>query len=89
MGASFKPLSPAEKAKFHVNAGVVITQVRDGGVFDVAEVPVGSVITSINRRPVASVDDFDRVLSNISGSTIVFSGYYPDGSKLVIPFEVQ
>jgi Do/DeqQ family serine protease len=89
LGASFKPLSPAEKAKFHVNAGVVITQVRDGGVFDVAEVPVGSVITSINRRPVASVDDFDRVLSNISGSTIVFSGYYPDGSKLVIPFEVQ
>lgn len=89
LGASFKPLSPAEKAKFHVNAGVVITQVRDGGVFDVAEVPVGSVITAINRRPVASVDDFDRVLSNISGSTIVFSGYYPDGSKLVIPFEVQ
>ena len=89
LGASFKPLNENEKAKFHVRNGVVVTQVRDGGVFDNAEIPVGSVISSINRQPVASVEDIDKMLSNINTSTIVFSGYYPDGSKLVLPFEVQ
>ncbi len=89
LGASFKALSPAEKQKFNVRSGVLVTQVRDGGVFDNAEIPVGSVITSVNRQPVTSVEDIDKILSNLRTSTIVFSGYYPDGSKLVLPFEVQ
>jgi serine protease Do len=89
LGASFKPLSAAEKVKFRVHAGVVITQVREGGVFDSAEIPVGSVITSVNRQPITTTDDIDKILSNVRTSTIVFSGYYPDGSKLVLPFEIQ
>jgi S1-C subfamily serine protease len=89
LGASFKPLSADERAKFHVHSGVIVTQVRNGGVFDNAEIPVGSVITSINRKPVNSPEDIDNVLSSINGSTIVFSGYYPDGTKLVLPFEVE
>ncbi|HEY4326465.1 MAG TPA: Do family serine endopeptidase [Mucilaginibacter sp.] len=89
LGASFKPLSADEKTKFHVHSGVIITQVRNGGVFDNAEIPTGSVITSINRKPVNSAEDIDDVLSNLNSSTIVFSGYYPDGSKLVLPFEIE
>lgn len=89
LGASFKPLSADEKTKFRVHSGVIITQVRNGGVFDNAEIPVGSVITSINRKPVNSAEDIDNVLSNLNSSTIVFSGYYPDGSKLVLPFEIE
>jgi serine protease Do len=89
LGASFKPLGSAEKARFNVHSGVIITQVREGGVFDNAQIPVGSVITSVNRQPVNNVDDVSRVLSSLHTSTIVFSGYYPDGSRLVLPFEVQ
>lgn len=89
LGASFKPLTAAEKNKFHVRSGVMISQVREGGVFDNAEIPEGSVITSVNKQPVNSADDIDKVLSNMNTSTIVFSGYYPDGTRLVLPFEVQ
>jgi serine protease Do len=89
LGASFKSLTAAEKAKFRTHSGIVVTQVRDGGVFDNAEIPVGSVITSVNKQPVNTVEDIDRVLSNMNTSTIVFSGYYPDGSRLVLPFEVR
>jgi serine protease Do len=89
LGASFKSLTAAEKAKFRTHSGIVVTQVREGGVFDNAEIPVGSVITSVNKQPVNTVEDIDRVLSNMNTSTIVFSGYYPDGSRLVLPFEVR
>ena len=51
IGASFVPVNASQKAKFHINAGVVVTQVRDGGLFDYTEVPVGSVITEVNRQP--------------------------------------
>ncbi|HWZ05123.1 MAG TPA: Do family serine endopeptidase [Mucilaginibacter sp.] len=89
IGASFVPLNAEMKAKFHVNAGVVVTQVRDGGLFDYTEVPVGSVITQINKQPIASIDDMDRALSSLQHGVLTISGYYPDGSKLRSTIQIQ
>ncbi|MDF2434250.1 MAG: serine protease Do [Mucilaginibacter sp.] len=89
IGASFVPLNAAQKTKFHVNAGVVVTQVRNGGLFDNTEIPVGSVITQINKQPITSVDDMDRALSNLKNGVLIISGYYPDGTRLRSAIEVQ
>jgi serine protease Do len=89
IGASFVPLNAAQKAKFHVNAGVVVTQVRDGGLFDYTEVPVGSVITQINKEPIAGIEDMDHALSNLQHGILTISGYYPDGSKLRSTIQIQ
>ncbi|MDR3696415.1 Do family serine endopeptidase [Mucilaginibacter sp.] len=89
IGASFVPVNAEMKAKFHVNAGVVVTQVRDGGLFDYTEVPVGSVITEINKRPIASIDDMDRALGHLEHGVLTISGYYPDGSKLRSTIQIQ
>ncbi|NHA07787.1 Do family serine endopeptidase [Mucilaginibacter sp. HC2] len=89
LGASFQPLSGAEKAKFHVNSGVKVTQVRPGRVFDNFEIPVGSVITSINKQPINSVADIDKAITNLRNGNLVISGYYPDGTNFNNMFQVQ
>jgi Do/DeqQ family serine protease len=89
LGASFQPLTPAQKAKFHVNSGVVVTQVREGRVFDSFEIPVGSIITSINKSPINSVADIDKVITNLRNGNLVISGYYPDGTNFNNMFQVQ
>jgi Do/DeqQ family serine protease len=89
IGASFVPLNASQKAKFHVNAGVIVTQVRDGGLFDYTEVPIGSVITEINRQPIATTADIDRALTNLKNGVLTISGYYPDGTRLRSTIELQ
>jgi serine protease Do len=89
LGASFAPLNAAQKARFHVNGGVVITQVRQGGMFDSMDVPVGSVITGINRQHINSVADIDRAITNLRNGNLVISGYYPDGTSFNNMFQVQ
>ncbi|MFD0795063.1 Do family serine endopeptidase [Mucilaginibacter litoreus] len=89
LGASFQPLSAAQKAKFHVNSGVLVTQVRRGGVFDDTEIPVGSVITSINKQAVNSVEDIDKAITNLRNGRLMISGYYPDGGSFNNIFDVQ
>ncbi|AMR30917.1 serine protease [Mucilaginibacter sp. PAMC 26640] len=89
MGASFQPISQALKAKFHVTSGVVVTQVRPGGIFDDTEIPVGSVITSINKQSIGSVEDMDRVITNLKNGRLIISGYYPNGGSFSNVFEVQ
>ena len=89
MGASFQPLTANQKAKFHVNAGVVVTQVRQGGIFDDTEIPVGSIITSINKQSISSVADMDRVITNLKNGRLIITGYYPDGGSFSNVFEIQ
>ncbi|MDB5003417.1 MAG: Do family serine endopeptidase [Mucilaginibacter sp.] len=89
LGAGFQPLTSAEKAKFHVNSGVKVTQVRPGRVFDNFEIPVGSIITSINKSPINSVADIDKAITNLRNGNLVISGYYPDGTNFNNMFQVQ
>jgi len=89
IGASFTPLNAAQKAKFHVSNGVLVTQVREGGLFDNTEIPEGSVITQINRQPIATVNDLDRALSNPRNGILVISGLSPDGTRLRVALQVE
>lgn len=89
LGASFQPLTQTQKAKFHVNAGVVVTQVRPGGIFDDTEIPVGSVITSINKQAIGSVEDMDNALTNLKNGRLIITGYYPNGGSFSNVFEIQ
>ncbi len=89
LGASFQPLTPAQKTKFRVNSGVVVTQVRNGGFFDDSEIPVGTVITNINRQPINSTGDIDKAITNLRNGQLIISGYYPDGTRFNSTFDVR
>ena len=80
LGASFKPISPAQKAKFHISSGVMVTQVRPGLLFDDTQIPVGSIITNINKQPVNNTDDVSRAIANMKNGNLIITGYYPDGT---------
>ncbi|MGN6639976.1 MAG: trypsin-like peptidase domain-containing protein [Mucilaginibacter sp.] len=80
LGASFRSVTSAEKSKFHINHGVVVTQVRPGLLFDDTQIPVGSVITSINKQPVNNTDDISNAISAGKNGNLIITGYYPDGT---------
>jgi serine protease Do len=89
LGASFMPISPDQKAKFGVTHGVIVTQVRPGRLFDDTEIPVGSVITGINKHPISSIADMDNAITNTRNGVLVISGKYPDGTAFSNSFMVQ
>jgi len=89
LGASFTPIGKEQKTRLHVNSGLVVTQVRPGRLFDETEIPVGSVITSINRHPITSIADMDNAITNTRNGLLVISGVYPDGTSFNNTFQVQ
>ena len=80
LGASFRPLSQSEKGKYRVHSGVVVTQVRPGLLFDDTQIPVGSIITSINKQAVNNSDDISKAITNMRNGNLIITGYYPDGT---------
>lgn len=79
LGAGFQSLSEAQKAKYGVKSGVVVTQVRPGKMFDDLGVEVGSVITGINNMPINSPADIDKTLTNLRNGNLKISGIDPQG----------
>lgn len=86
MGASFMPVTQAQKNKFHVNSGVVVTQVREGGMFSDLDIPVGSVITEINKQPINSVADIDKAITGIRDGQLIITGRDVDGRSFTNRF---
>ena len=89
LGASFQPTTPGQKSKFHITNGVVVTQVREGGFFSDTDIPVGSVITNINKQPIAGIADIDKAITSLRNGMVIISGIYPDGTSFTNTFQVQ
>jgi len=73
-GLQVQPLTPEIRQQFGLPAdvhGVVITQVDPNSPAGQAQLQPGMVIESINRHPVNSVGDFNRLASEAKGDTLL------------------
>jgi len=87
LGASFAPLNTAQKQKYGINSGVVVSDVRSGGVFAEQDIPKGSIITAINGKIVNSRDDISSALTQ--NDVIRINGISPDGYRFRVTVPVQ
>ncbi|MES2275755.1 MAG: trypsin-like peptidase domain-containing protein [Bacteroidota bacterium] len=90
LGGNFRALTPAQKQQHNVASGVIVTGVTQGGMFDELGLTTGSIITTVNKGPVNSVEDVDKAIdaSNRRG-ILVLSGINPDGSKFNNAFQLK
>jgi len=88
LGGSFTPLTQAQKARFRVLGGVMVAQVRSGGILDEAELTAGSIITTINRQPINTVADIDKAITNLKNGMLTIGGYYADGTRFNNTFTI-
>lgn len=80
LGASFTPASDAQKKKFGVNSGVVITQVHRGGMFEYFGVEKGLVVTHVNGKPVNNVDEVESALGSTRRNIVRITGVSEAGT---------
>ncbi len=77
--ARLRPLSSAEKARYGIQYGVVIQQLRPKSYLRMLDVPEGSVLYAIDGIRVDDPQDVDRILERKHGR-VLFKLIYPDGS---------
>lgn len=89
LGASFAPVSEATKKKYGITSGLLVAEVRSGGLFDQIDLPKGTIITAINGKSVAKVDDLDEALGNRKNDMLQITGIAPDGARINYTFQVR
>ena len=86
LGASFAPVPDRVKQQYRLRSGVMITELQEGGFFESAGIPRGTIITNINGRPVNNVADLDEALRASRSNTVRLDGITPDGTGFVFNF---
>jgi len=89
LGASFTPLNNAQKQRYRVNSGVVVSGITPNGLFDQFEIPKGMIITSINGKSVANGADINSALTATKDNMIRIMGISSDGSRVSYNFQVE
>jgi Do/DeqQ family serine protease len=89
LGASFAPISESTKKKFGLSTGLIVSEVRNGGLFDQVGLPKGTIITAVNGKTVAKVDDLDDALGNRKNDMLQITGIAPDGARINYTFQVR
>ncbi|PWS32104.1 trypsin-like peptidase domain-containing protein [Pedobacter paludis] len=80
LGATFAPVSPAQKSKFGIANGVVVTGVAAGKAFDSYGIPKGLIITKVNGLNVNSVADVQKALPQTKNNIIRIAGVDEQGT---------
>ncbi len=76
LGANFRPLTQAEKLKYKVNSGLLVTEIGNGLLAKQTQMKKGFVITGVNDEGVENVNDLQQALA--ASRTLQISGFYPD-----------
>lgn len=79
-GAELSNLSSQEKSRLRLEHGVKVEKVGTGKLRD-AKVREGFIITSIDHKPVGSVEDVAEILSGKRNEGTLIEGLYPNGEK--------
>ena len=74
-GASFIPLADEDKSRLQIEEGVKVEQVEEGR-WKKAGIEKGFVITSINRSPVADLQELRLAVGSSEGQGILVEGKY-------------
>ena len=80
LGASFAPATAAQKTKYGVKNGVVVTNVVPGQLFDYWGVKKGLIITKVNGTDVNSSSDIEKALPTSRDGKTTISGVSDEGS---------
>jgi Do/DeqQ family serine protease len=79
-GAIFENLSSATKSELNLDGGVQISEIETG-TWKTAGLKKGFIITKVDKKPIADLEDFIAVVNSAKGNGLLIEGYYPNGDK--------
>ncbi|ENW29444.1 Do family serine endopeptidase [Acinetobacter lwoffii] len=89
IGVSIRDLSPAELARLEIKGGVVIQDVRPGGIAAQARIMPNDVITQINNQTVLNSNQFVQEVSELKKGSIARVTLIRQGQLAVVGMRIS
>lgn len=80
LGAELKDLTEAEKNRLKLKGGVKVKSLSSGVLRNQTQMTEGFVITKVDKKPVLTVKEFEKMLESIKGPVLI-EGIYPQDNE--------
>ena len=70
IGVTIRNLTAAEQAQFNVKGGILLQEVKRGGVAAQSRMLVGDIVTKINNKTILNSEDFIKSVSELNKDSI-------------------
>lgn len=87
LGASFEEVSEEEARKLGIDGGVKILNIEQGKLMAVG-VKKNFIITAIDKKKIATVEDLNKALEGKDGNVVLIEGIYPNGIRAYYGFNL-
>lgn len=84
LGGTFESLAGEDLKRLGINNGLKITKLETGKLKS-AGIREGFIITSVDKKPVASPEELKKILENKKGGVLI-EGVYPNGMRAYYAF---
>lgn len=90
IGLEVRPLTPELASRLGLSStqGVVVVDVQEGSPADGAGIQQGDVVREVNRQPVRTVADFERIVGGVKPGERVVMRLQRQGMNLFVAFMV-
>jgi serine protease Do len=86
LGAAFEEVTKEEMARLKISNGVRISKLQNGKLA-AAGIREGLIVTTIDKKKIATVDDIESALKNKQGGVLI-EGIYPNGMRAYYGFGI-
>lgn len=88
LGADLATLDPKKAEQYGIDGGVLVKKIHEGGKLRQTRMDDGFIITSVNGRPIKSVEELARMLSGVITIARI-QGIYPGSDPYVYPLDLR
>ncbi|MFA7289953.1 MAG: Do family serine endopeptidase [Melioribacteraceae bacterium] len=88
LGMTVKNLSSAEKTKYKVDSGILISDVKNFGKAFKQNIPQGTIITQVDRKEVSSISEFKKLINSKKGDAVLLKIIDQAGTTRFVGLEI-
>ncbi|MCL6230487.1 MULTISPECIES: Do family serine endopeptidase [Acinetobacter] len=89
IGVSIRNLNADELKQLSLKGGVLIQDVRAGGIASQARIQPGDVVTQVNNKVVNNAEDFVKVISELKNGSIARVSLIRQGQRAIVGMRIQ
>ena len=89
LGVSIRDLNAAELKQLDTKGGVLIQDVRRGGIASQARILPGDVVTQINNKAIGNTRDFIAAVSDLKKNTVARVTIIREGQRAIVGMRIE
>lgn len=89
LGVTIRNLTASEQSQLNLKGGILIQEVKRGGIASQSRIAVGDIITQINNKTILNSNDFIKTVSELKKGSIARVSIIRQDQRAILGMRIE